>query len=147
MRPQHRYMSVSKPIILLVDDEANQRYRMSAVLRRAGYRVIQTRDYQEASAVYLRFRDEIDMLLIDVSIPGQNGCELAKTAKAQNPGVKVLLMSGQAGAEVCRFYGISATDVHFLEKPFRPVDMLARVKYVLESAEPISGTASATGSV
>ena len=85
------------------------------------------------------------MLLVDVSLPGNTGYELAKTALAQKPGVRVLLMSGPTGAEVCKFYGMPATDVHFLEKPFRPLDLLARVKFVLESNEPLAGTA--TGSL
>ena len=86
------------------------------------------------------------MLLLDVSIPGNNGCELALAALAMHPSVKVLLMSGLTGAEVCRFYGISATDVHFLEKPFHDSTLLARVKYVLGSAEPLRGTATGSAS-
>jgi DNA-binding response OmpR family regulator len=91
-------------------------------------------------------QDEIDMLVIDVSIPGKNGCELANEALAMQSNVKVLLMSGLTGAEVCRFYGIPATDVHFLEKPFRESTLLARVKYVLGSAEPLRGTATGSAS-
>ena len=132
--------------ILLVDDEATQRERISAILRNAGYRVLEASDYSAGRAVYQRLGAHLDLLLIDVSLPGNNGCELAKDALSADSTIKVLLMSGQAGAQVCRFYGISPTDVHFLEKPFRPVDLLARVKYVLESAEPLSGTAAATGS-
>jgi len=140
-------MSESAKIILLVDDEANERKRMTRVLRGAGYQVIESRDYLEARALYQRRYDEIDMLLIDVSLPGYYGCELAKNAVAVNPGVKALLFSGNAGAEVCKFYGISPTDVHFLKKPFRDDDLAGRVRYLLETLEPqdedASGAASA----
>ena len=135
-------MTVHKQTILLVDDEFTARRRMRGILCRAGYGIIEAGDYPEAFAVYQRRRDEIDMLLVDVSLPGTNGCELAKAALALDPGVKVILMSGQTGAEVCRFYGIPATDVHFLEKPFRESTLLARVKYVLASVEPLAGTAT-----
>jgi hypothetical protein len=47
---------------------------------------------------------------------------------------------------VCRFYGISSTDVHFLKKPFRDADLAARVKYLLETPEPQSGDASGAAS-
>jgi DNA-binding response OmpR family regulator len=115
---------------------------MRAVLRKAGYAVLEARDFHQGLAVYqVRHRD-IDLLLIDVSIPGRNGCELAHAALIINPYVKVLLMSGLTGAEVCRFYGIPATDVHFLEKPFGDSALLARVTYVAGSTEPLSGTAA-----
>ncbi len=108
--------------------------------------MLEAGDFREGMAVFTRQRDEIDLLLIDVSLPGRNGCELARAALASRPSVHVLLMSGLTGAEVCKFYGIPATDVHFLEKPFRDSALLARVKYVLDSAEPLTGTATGSAS-
>jgi DNA-binding NtrC family response regulator len=137
-------MNASNPTILLVDDEDDQRKNMSAVLRTAGYSVILAADYSEANAQYQRFGGNIDLLLIDVSIPGNNGCELVKEVRAADPRVKSLLMSGHTGAYVCRFYGIALTDVHFLGKPFSTEDLLVRVKQVLESSETATGSASAT---
>ena len=135
-------MTARNATILIVDDELPERKRMRGILRTADYEVIESRDYAEALALFQRRRDEIDMLLIDVSLPGNNGCELARASLEIAPNVKILLISGHTGAEVCRFYGIPATDVHFLEKPFRALDLLARVKYVLESSEPLAGSAS-----
>jgi DNA-binding response OmpR family regulator len=135
-------MTARNVTILLVDDELVARKRIRSALRTAGYNVLEAGDYREALGIYCRFREQIHMLLIDVSIPGNNGCELARAALALDPGVKVLLMSGQVGAEVCKFYGVPATDVHFLEKPFRASTLLARVKYVLGSAEPLMGKAA-----
>jgi DNA-binding response OmpR family regulator len=131
--------------ILLVDDELPARKRMCAILRKGGYRVVEARDYKEALGLYRRLREVIALLLIDVALPGNNGCELAKAALALDPAVQILFMSGPAGAEVCKFYGILATDVHFLEKPFRSSMLLTRVKYVLDSPDPQAGeTAGAT---
>jgi DNA-binding response OmpR family regulator len=132
--------------ILIVDDERTTRKRIRIVLRQAGYTVLEAGDFREGMAAFTRQRDEIDLMLIDVSLPGRNGCELARAALASQPSVHVLLMSGLTGAEVCKFYGIPATDVHFLEKPFRDSALLARVKYVLESAEPLTGTATGSAS-
>jgi len=73
-------MSGRAQVILVVDDETHQRARMRRLLRKIGYEVIGARDYAEASALYQRRHDEIDMLVIDVSLPGYYGCELAKTA-------------------------------------------------------------------
>jgi DNA-binding response OmpR family regulator len=139
-------MGKSNATILLVDDEPSARKRMRQILRGAGYVVVEAPDFQRGLDIYRMRQDEIDMLVIDVSIPGKNGCELANEALAMQSNVKVLLMSGLTGAEVCRFYGIPATDVHFLEKPFRESTLLARVKYVLGSAEPLRGTATGSAS-
>jgi len=45
------------------------------------------------------------------------------------------MISGDTGAKVCKFYGISPSDVHFLKKPFRDSDLVARVRYLLETTE------------
>jgi len=50
------------------------------------------------------------------------------------PDMKVLFISGHAGAELCRFYGLVNPDLHFLEKPFKPIDLLVRVWRVLFSS-------------
>jgi len=109
---------------------------MSRLLRGMGHRVITSRDYAEASAIYQRLQGEIDMMLADVSLPGYYGCELAKSALRSNPAVTVLYMSADAGAEACRFYGIEPTDLHFLKKPFRDAALVERVRQLLEAAEP-----------
>src|ERR1041385_4141618 len=135
-------MPARNQTILVVDDELVPRKRIRTMLRGAGYNVIEAGDYDEAYAIFQRRADEISLLMSDVSLPGKNGCELAMAVLGVDPGAKVLLMSGVTGAEVCRFYGIPATDVHFLEKPFRESALLARVKYVLASGEPLTGTAT-----
>ena len=68
--------------------------------------------------------------MIDVALPGKNGYELARTLLDTEPNLKVVFMSGHAGAELSRFYGMPVTDVHFLVKPFQAVDLLQRVKCV-----------------
>jgi len=45
-------------------------------------------------------------------------------------------MSGIAGAQVCRYYGMATTDAHFLEKPFSATDLVRRVRRVLEAGGP-----------
>jgi two-component system, cell cycle sensor histidine kinase and response regulator CckA len=66
-------------------------------------------------------------LLTDVSLPGSSGCDLAIALRKEDPGLRVLLTSGYTGAELLKFYGMQTTDLHFLQKPFRPADLLERV--------------------
>ncbi len=109
---------------------------MRRVLEDSGYRVLEGADYDEALVINDLHPGKIDVLLTDISLPGQNGYELARTLLDHNPGLSVIFMSGIAGAEVCRFYGMATTDQHFLEKPFQAADLLRRFRRVLEVGGP-----------
>ena len=123
--------------ILLIDDEDSQRRFMHSVLEDAGYNVLDGSDYEEALVIHKQHGGRINVLLTDISLPGKNGCELAKTLLEIDPGLKVIFISGATGAEVCRFHGIVTTDLHFLEKPFRAADLLQRLRDVLENGGPL----------
>jgi DNA-binding NtrC family response regulator len=122
--------------ILLIDDEASQRTFMRRVLEDAGYSVLEGVDYHEALVIHNQHRGKIDVLLTDISLPGRNGYVLARALLDMDPGLNVIFVSGLAGAEMCQFYGMATTDVHFLEKPFNAADLLRRVRRVLESGGP-----------
>lgn len=122
--------------ILLVDDETSQRRFIRRILEDARYNVLEGADYDEALTVYDQNWGSVDLLLTDISLPGRNGYELFRTLLGMNPGLKVMFMSGAVGAEMCRFYGMETTDVHFLEKPFSAAILLRRVRRVLKAAGP-----------
>jgi DNA-binding response OmpR family regulator len=132
-------LSDGKKTILLVDDEAGQRNLMRNTLQAEGYAVLESSDYAEALAVHGRHRGAIDLLLVDLSLPGGNGYELSKAILSLAPDVKVLFMSGQAGAALCKFLGMDVTDQQFLQKPLVIPDLLNRVRSVLETAGHSSG--------
>ena len=121
--------------ILLIDDEASQRESMSQILRRAGYRVLTGSDCREGIDIHRQHRGRVDLLLVDVSLPDGNGFELAKVLQGGEPRPEVLFVSGTAGAELCRFYGMSQSDVRLLHKPFDPDELAQRVKRVLQLDE------------
>ena len=123
--------------ILIVDDEAEDLATMSAALRALGFRVFESSNYDDAMGTFDLHRGEIDLLLSDISLPGNNGCELARALLKVKPDLKVLFVSGYAGAEVVRFYGLSIADAHFLRKPFTATALVARARDVL-SAAPIA---------
>jgi DNA-binding NtrC family response regulator len=130
---------MSSRTVLVVDDEAAQRDLMRGILSLQAYTVLEASDYHDALAVQQKHFGEIDLLLIDLSLPGGNGYDLSKALLAREPHLKVLLISGHAGAELRKFFAVPVTDAHFLEKPFQPAELLERVKSVLESADPFAG--------
>jgi CheY-like chemotaxis protein len=78
----------------------------------------------------------IDLLLTDISLPGLNGCELARKLLQDRPKLKVLLVSGYTGAEICQYYGVELSDLHFLAKPFSPATLFHRLQVLMAGNEP-----------
>jgi two-component system, cell cycle sensor histidine kinase and response regulator CckA len=124
--------------ILLVDDEPEDMEMMSGALRSYGYAVFEAIDYNTALEIFDQHHSQIDLLVSDVSLPGNNGCELAKKIWQVRPEVKVLFVSGPRRCRSLPGIGLSVFDLHFLQKPFHPEDLLLRVRAVLISQESIS---------
>jgi DNA-binding NtrC family response regulator len=136
-------MSMNNRTVLVIDDEAEQRDLIRHMLRLDDYRVLEASDYDEALGVQANHLGEADVVLIDVRLPGGNGYELAKELLAIEPHLKVLFTSGHAGAELCRFFNMPVSDVHFLQKPLQLAELLGRLKLVLASAGTSTRNASA----
>src|SRR5437879_709410 len=125
---------MSLKTILLVDDEESDREQIRNILHSQDYMVLEAGAYHDAMRVFEKNRVAVDLLISDISLPGKNGCDLAIALREQKADLRVLFISGHVGAEVCRFYGLEITDVHFLRKPFAPADLLERVSLILKSA-------------
>ena len=110
---------------------------MAEALEGEGYVVLQAANSTQALSVTRAQASTIDLLVADISLPGTNGCELAKQLLELFTELRTLFVSGYVGAEVCRYYGIPITDVFFLRKPFEKEDLVERVRLVLESPERV----------
>jgi two-component system cell cycle sensor histidine kinase/response regulator CckA len=116
--------------ILLVEDDAQVRAVASAVLKKAGYQVLEACDPDEALAVSAQHGSEIHLLLSDVVMPRMSGRELAERIIARHAGAKVLFMSGYSNGGMLR-QGVIDDDTPFLEKPLTPTLLARRVYEVL----------------
>ena len=116
--------------ILLVEDEAGVRKFVRAMLEKHGYRVLEAMDTTEALAIAADNRQHIDLLLTDVVMPKMNGAELAERVGQLRPSVKVLFMSGYTD-RVIRLQDRLAPDAAFLQKPFTPKLLTARIRELI----------------
>jgi len=114
--------------ILLVEDEAFVREVTCEVLRSAGYRVLTAANAREAGCIYDARRREVELLLADVLLPGETGHALAGRLRREDPGLKVLLVTGYAEHMVLR----EAMPEEFLAKPFSTEVLLGRVRQLLD---------------
>jgi CheY-like chemotaxis protein len=117
--------------ILLVEDNAQVRDLTCRTLEDLGYILLQAQDGQEARDVAHRYPGPIHLLLTDVVMPGENGKTLADRLIETRPDLKVLFMSGYT-ADVIDHHGVLDPGVAFLKKPFQPVDLMHKVRSVLD---------------
>src|SRR2546423_1229343 len=82
--------------ILLVEDEVFVREVTSEVLNSAGYRVLTAKNAMDAEQAYVRHCGEVDLLLTDVILPGENGRSFAERLRLRHPTLKILLVTGYA---------------------------------------------------
>ena len=116
--------------ILWVEDEAFVREVVGEILGAAGYTVLVANNAPEAQRTYEQHGGAVDLLLTDVVLAGENGRALAKRLKGEQPGLKVLLVTGYA--EQMARCGAGIDREEFLAKPFSCEALLRRVKLVLE---------------
>ena len=80
--------------ILVAEDETALREKIREVLEAAGYRVLVSKDVDDAIQIVTQHKDPVDLLLTDVVMPKLSGPELAMQLQPLNPRMKVLYMSG-----------------------------------------------------
>ncbi len=116
--------------ILLVEDESDVRKVVSQILQMNGYHVIDVSGPQEALAIAEESGELIDVLVTDVVMPEMNGKELSERVQEISPAIRVLYISGYAGGVVDES-GVLPEGVNFLQKPFAPEDLLAKLHRIL----------------
>lgn len=115
--------------VLVVDDDEHVRQFAAAVLERNGFEALQAEDSEEAFSVWREEQGRIDVLLVDVVLPGVRGDEIARQLSAEKPGLKCVFMSGFADEDFVRRSGAPA-ESRFLPKPFAPHALVELIRQV-----------------
>jgi PAS domain S-box-containing protein len=128
--------AVSETVLVVEDDEALRRL-VQRILQERGYNVVAAPT--PADAIELAGSlPAIDLLITDVVLPEMNGRALAERLAERQPHLEVLFMSGYTDDAVVR-RGVLRQETHFLQKPFRPPDLLRKVREVLDSTGTATG--------
>ena len=123
---------VTGETILLAEDDSGVREISELMLREAGFTVISAKNGKEAVEIFLEFRDEIDLLILDTVMPEKNGLEVYLRAEQLKPAIKVLFMSGYT-EDFLGFEEIGANRHSFLQKPVNPNEFIRVVREILVS--------------
>jgi PAS domain S-box-containing protein len=116
--------------ILLVEDEGPLRAIAREILEEQGYRVLEADGPENAIETARLHPDPIHLVLTDVVMPGMNGRTLTEKLVAARPEIKVLYMSGYTD-DVIAHSGVLESGTLLIEKPFRAVALLERVRAAL----------------
>lgn len=117
------HVDAARGVILLVDDEELLLKTTRRMLEQRGFRVVTAANGTAAIEIALRTPD-LRVLLTDVSLPGMDGCELARRLRWTLPALRVLFMSGFDAETSGLAAGLGDA---FLSKPFTARELEARV--------------------
>lgn len=117
--------------ILVVEDEDNVRVMARQLLRTYGYQVLESASGEEALRLAEQHAGQIDLLLTDVVMPRMNGRDLSEMLRSRHPGLKVLYMSGYSREAIVQ-HAVLEPETPYIQKPFTPEAMAARVRSVLD---------------
>ena len=120
--------------ILLVEDDDHVRGSVRRILEHYGYQVLEAYDAQSALGLVQQNAVTYDLVLTDIMMPGLSGRDLVERLKVLKPKVKVLFMSGYADSELIPddVFDVLDSGQNFLEKPFTPETLAAKLRQVLD---------------
>ncbi len=118
--------------VLVAEDDEKLRKLSEIVLTQNGYKVILARDGEQAVQKFIEYKDRIQLVIIDMIMPKKSGKDTYEEIKAIRPDIKVLFSSGYTGDRIeSLFFG--KEDLHFINKPVSPKDLLRKVREVLDN--------------
>jgi PAS domain S-box-containing protein len=118
--------------LLIVEDEETLRLAVSKALRRRGFSVIEASNGSEAMVVLGTHKDEIDGVLLDVTIPGTSSREIFYKIQEMRPDLKVIVTSAYSKESVDTFFTGLRID-HFIRKPFQLGDLVRLLQDTLSA--------------
>ncbi len=116
---------MSRPRLLIVDDEATLRGLLRRYLERAGYEVVAFASSEEALAAFSADPRGFALVITDLTLDSMNGEEMLEQMRARNPQIPAFIASGYP--YVPRLEGVG-----FLQKPFLPKMLTEAVERALE---------------
>jgi PAS domain S-box-containing protein len=121
-----------KEVILIAEDNTEVRQLTKEVLEESGYTVLEARDGWDAIEKFSQNKDTINLVILDVVMPKKNGKEAYNEIRKIREDVKALFTSGYTG-DIVLGKGIEDNAFNFIPKPLSPIDLLKKVRVVLDN--------------
>ena len=118
--------------LLVVENETAIKVLVQMALERHGYVVLTAESGSEALRLAAAHQGPIDLLITDVVMPGLRGPEVARRLVEQRPDLITLFMSGYMDDALGEDTAMFPVPVDFIQKPFTPSALAARVREMLD---------------
>jgi len=122
--------------VLVVDDEESIRKLVEYNLAQAGFEVLTAEEGHAALAIVSQ--KEIDLLILDLMLPGISGLELCKRLRQEQSKIPIIMLTAR-GEEIDRVLGLEMGADDYVTKPFSPRELVARVRAVLRRRHESGG--------
>ncbi|MFA5351358.1 MAG: response regulator transcription factor, partial [Candidatus Omnitrophota bacterium] len=119
-----------KEKILIIEDEKDIVKMLEYNLKKEGFQVISSRDGEEA--LDMAVRDNPDLVILDLMLPGLDGLEVCKILKkeAKTAQIPIIMLTAKS-QESDKVVGLELGADDYVTKPFSPRELVARIKAVL----------------
>ncbi|MGD8963785.1 MAG: response regulator [Desulfobacterales bacterium] len=123
-------MKNEKRTVLIVDDEKFVLDVEALMMEKMGFHTLKANSPEQAYQIYKLEKDNIDLVILDMIMPGDNGAEAYQKLKRINSGIKVLVSSGfWCDAQVKQI--LSDKQNSFIQKPFKYEELNEKVDSIL----------------
>ena len=112
--------------ILVIDDEEIVRQSVCDILQMQGFEVLTAVNGQDGVAQYRANQTAVNLIILDLSMPGMNGEETFHALRAINPKIQILLSSGYDEIRVAERI-VDSDSVGFIQKPYHPEALMAQL--------------------
>lgn len=126
-------------MILIVEDDEGIAAFLAKGLKAEGYATTVARDGDEALALAAAAGDDLDLVLLDLALPGTDGLSVLRRWRSERRGVPVIVLTARDGT-AAKVRGLDAGADDYVTKPFAFEELLARVRAALRSVEQRSST-------
>lgn len=122
--------------VVIADDDDDIRRLMTIAATRAGVDIVAAVDNGRAALEAVRAGD-VDLAVLDISMPGLNGIEVADAIRSDNLTRSTLILMVSASVQLLTDHGVVADrSDSFIVKPFSPRVLSTRIREMLELGEP-----------
>ena len=136
-------MAEEQKHILIVEDDAHMAFGIKFNLEGEGYRVTVASDGPTALKVFEQDSRAVDLVILDLMLPGMSGYAVCESLRRDGNDVPVLMLSARTLSED-RIQGYDAGASQYLQKPFELDELLAMVRNLLGRSRPQAPRASET---
>ena len=125
-------MDKAKGTVLVVDDEQTLLELATDLLTSFGYDIITARNGEQALDIYGSRHETIDVILMDMCMPGIDGAECLDRILQMDPGAKVIMSTGYSSDGWGRKM-VERGAAGFLDKPFHIADVIRKIEELLQT--------------